>query len=79
MSDHHTNRAENAGEPQRSRWRDPATMPGAIVAGIAGGLILLAGVSAVENIDRSTDVTVHDCAVTVSAYGTTITANWFHC
>lgn len=59
-------------QAERSRWRDPGSMRGAIAAGVAGGLILLAGGDVAEH----TDFEVRRCSITATTYNVTITTNW---
>lgn len=58
--------------PPCSPWRDPGTIRGSIVVGVASGLILLAGGNVTEHID----IDINKCSATAIVYGATITTTW---
>lgn len=53
-----------------SHWRSPNSFGGAVLAGLASSLILLAGGNVVKNVD----IDISECTVMTTVYSATITA-----
>lgn len=59
-------------KPSRSPWRDPGSIRGALVVGVASGLILLAGDKVLDHVD----IDIDHCSITTTLYDATLTTTW---